>query len=59
MFEGLQYFINLLDVSPIWPKAIVIGLVVLCFFPHKPVYRITEKKQKDGSTVKTVWKYMK
>ena len=46
MFGGLQYFMDLMDVSPIWPIAIVVGLIVLCLFPYKPVYKVTEKKTK-------------
>lgn len=59
MFEGLQYFMDLMDISPIWPIAIVVGLVILCLFPYKPVYKVTEKKDEDGNIVKTVWKYRK
>ena len=57
MFEGLNYFLDLMDVSPVWPIAIVAGLVILCLFPYKPVYKVTEEKDENGNTVKTVWKY--
>lgn len=59
MFKGLSYFLDLLDVSPIWPIVILVGLIALCFIPHEPVAKIIEKKDKDGNKIITILKYRK
>jgi len=56
MFEGLQFFFDLFDVSPVWPIVILVGLILLCIVPYKPVYKIKETKDKDGSTIYKIWK---
>lgn len=57
MFEGLRSFMNMFDVSPIWPAIIIVGLIVLCTVPYKPVYKIKKTKDEKNNTVYTVWKY--
>ncbi len=57
MFEGVKYFLELLDISPFWPVLITTLSFVQCLFPYKPVAKIKETKDKDGKKTYTVYKH--
>lgn len=57
MFKGLTYFFDLLDVAPIWPTIIIVGLVILCMIPYKPLYKIKKTKDEKNNTMYVVYKH--
>ncbi len=58
MFDGIRYFLELLDVHPFWPSLIVTLSFVQCLFPYRPVAKIKETKDKNGKKEYTVYRHI-
>ena len=56
MLEAINYFIDLLEIDPIWIKIIIIALIINCFCPWKIVGKI-ETEEKDGKRIFKIFRF--
>ncbi len=57
MFEGIRYFLDLLEVKPFWPIIITLLSFGTCLVPYKPILKIKESKDKNGNKEYTIFRY--
>ena len=48
--ESIKYFIDLLEIDPVWIKILLFALIVNCFYPWKLTGKI-ETEEKNGKSI--------
>lgn len=51
MGAAINYFIELLEIDPVWIKIILLALIINCFCPWKLTGKIEETKDTNGKKV--------
>lgn len=53
---AIKYFIELLEINPIWIKILLLVLIINCMYPWKLEGKV-ETEEKDGKKVHKIFRY--
>ena len=56
MIESIKYFIDLLEIDPVWIKILLLVLVINCFYPWRLTGKV-ETEEKDGKTISKIFHF--
>jgi hypothetical protein len=56
MTVAMNYFIELLEIDPVWIKILLFALIVNCLYPWKLSGKI-ETKEKDGKIISKIYHF--
>lgn len=56
MIKSINYFIDLLEINPVWIKILLLALIVNCIYPWKLTGKV-ETEEKDGKKVSKIFHF--
>ena len=56
MLKSINYFIDLLEINPVWIKILLLALIVNCIYPWKLTGKV-ETEEKDGKKVSKIFHF--
>lgn len=56
MLESMKYFVDLLEIDPVWIKILLLALIVNCIYPWKLTGKV-ETEEKDGKTISKIFRF--
>ena len=56
MLESINYFIDLLEIDPVWIKILLLVLIINCIYPWKLTGKV-ETEEKDGKTISKIFRF--
>lgn len=56
MLESMKYFIDLLEIDPVWIKILLVVLLIKCIYPWKLTGKV-ETEEKDGKTISKIFHF--
>lgn len=54
MLESMNYFIDLLEIDPVWIKILMIALILNCIYPWRLTGKV-ETEEKDGKIISKIF----
>lgn len=55
--EVAKYFIELLEINPVWVIILLLALIVSCMYPWKLTGKIEETEDKDGKKISKIFRF--
>ena len=56
MLESMKYFVDLLEIDPVWIKILLLALIVNCIYPWKLTGKV-ETEEKDGKIISKIFRF--